>query len=302
MTTCELSVLIGNLTSPLSNADLSHTITKVMNIFEVLLLQPLASGLILFYRAMGNNMGLAIIFFTLFLRFILNPLTKPYTESMKKMKDLAPALSKIKEKHKGDKIKLAQAQADLYKQNNINPSSGCLPYLLQIIILIAFFNVFSKTLYPDVNSVEKFNALVYEPLRFAPGEEINTKFWIFDVKTPDTVKLSLLPFAVPGPLLLLAALTQFISAKITAPVVKAEEKIARKTKSEIDDMQVTMQKSMIYTFPLMTLVIGYQFPSGLALYWLIFSLTQAYSQVRSSGWGGLTPFLTKYNLLKSPSE
>lgn len=270
-----------------------------MNIFETLLLQPLANGLILFYKVLGNNMGLAIIAFTLFLKFILNPLTKPYMESMKKMKDLAPALEKIKERHSGDKMKIAQAQSELYKQNKVNPSAGCLPYLLQIVILIAFFNVFTKTLYPNVDTIASFNKLLYQPLQFAEGAVVNTKFLYTDVKIPDTIKLSFLPFMIPGPLLLGAALIQFLSAKITSPLIKQEEKMAKDTKKTTDDMQVTMQKSMIYTFPIMTLVIGYQFPAGLALYWLMFSLAQTYQQVRSQGWGGLTPFVKRIGLVKS---
>jgi YidC/Oxa1 family membrane protein insertase len=270
-----------------------------MNIFETLLIQPLASGLVLFYRLFFNNMGLAIIFFTIFLKFILNPLTKPYMESMKKIKDLNPALDKIKAKYKNDKVKLAQAQADLYKQNKVNPSSGCLPYLLQIVVLIAFFNVFSRTLYPNVDTVASLNKLVYKPLQFVEGSVINTKFLYVDVKNPDLISLPSLPFKIPGLLLILAALTQFLSAKVTTPFLKTEEKLVKKTPSDSDDMQLAMQKSMIYMFPLMTLVIGYQFPSGLALYWLVFSVSQMFQQVHSQGWGGLTPFLNRFNLLKS---
>ena len=219
--------------------------------------------------------------------------------SMKKMKDVAPALEKLKAKHKGDKVKLAQAQADLYKQNKINPAAGCLPYLLQIVVLIAFFNVFARTLYPKVDSIAGFNNLVYKPLQFTQDGGINTRFLYLDIKTPDTFKISFIPVALPGPVLILAALIQFLSAKITSPLVKEEEAIAKKTKSEMDDMQVSMQKSMIYMFPLMTIFIGYQFPSGLALYWLVFSLMQAIQQVRSQGWGGLTPSLERFGLLKS---
>ena len=119
-----------------------------MEIFTILLIQPLANGLILFYKVLGANMGVAIIAFSLFLRFILNPLTRPYMESMRKMKEVAPQLEKLKRKHK-EKVKLAQAQAELYKQKGVNPGAGCLPYLLQIVVLIAFFNVFTRTLSPD---------------------------------------------------------------------------------------------------------------------------------------------------------
>ncbi|NMC99754.1 MAG: YidC/Oxa1 family membrane protein insertase [Bacteroidales bacterium] len=56
---------------------------------------------------------------------------------------------------------------------------------------------------------------------------------------------------------------------------------------------------MMYTAPLMTLYFGYQFPSGLALYWLIFSLGSVWQQVSNNGWGSMTPFLRRLNLLKS---
>lgn len=269
-----------------------------MNIFEVLLLQPLASGLILFYKILGSNMGLAIIGFSLFLRVILNPLTKPYMESMKKMKDYAPDLEKVKKRHAGDKQKQMQAQADFYKEKGINPGAGCLPYLLQIVVLIAFFNVFSKTLSPNGDVVANFNALLYEPLKFAADQVINTKFLYLDVTQPDVFNVGL-PFPLPGPTLILAALVQLISAKIAAPYLKAEEKVAEKTKEKSDDIQVAMQQSMVYTFPLFTLFIGLKFASGLVLYWLLFSLYQALQQYKMSGWGGLTPWIDKIGLLKS---
>ena len=197
--------------------------------FETLLIKPLANGLILFYKILGENLGIAIIGFSLFLRFVLNPLTKPYMKSMQKMKELAPQLEKFKKKFKNDKVKLAQAQAEFYKQNKINPSSGCLPYLLQIVILIAFFNVFTQTLTPDGNPTERFNKLLYEPLMFSQEYEINTRFLYLDVTKPDVFHFSFIPFKLPGPILILAALIQFLSSKLMMPAVKEGSKIAQKT-------------------------------------------------------------------------
>jgi len=272
-----------------------------MNIFTTLLLQPLANGLIAFYKLLGGNMGLAIIAFSFFLRIVLSPLTKPYMESMKKMKALAPNLEKLKAKYSGDKTGLAKAQADFYKEKGVNPGAGCLPYLLQIVVLIAFFNVFTRTLASNGDLVIRFNELLYTPLKFAEGAVINTKFLYFDVTSPDVFKIEGLPFPLPGPVLLLAAIVQFFSAKMMMPFVEAEKKIAKKTKGATDDLQVAMQSSTIYTFPLFTIIFGMRFASGLALYWLMFSLSQAYQQYRSSGWGGTTPWLRKLGLIKSGS-
>jgi YidC/Oxa1 family membrane protein insertase len=270
-----------------------------MNLFTTLLTQPLANGLILFYKVLGSNLGLAIIAFSLFLRFILNPLTKPYLNSMRKMKEFTPQLDKLKKKHKGDRVKMAQAQADFYKEKGINPGAGCLPYLLQIVVLIAFFNVFTTTLANGGNLAENFNKLLYEPIKFAEGEVLNTRFLYLDVTKPDKMEIAGLPFSLPGPVLFLAALVQLLSAKVMAPYSKVEEKAAEKSPGATDDIQVAMQRSMVFTFPLFTLLIGLRFASGLALYWLVFSATQAAQQVRMQGWGGLTPWLERFGLLKS---
>lgn len=272
-----------------------------MEIFKIIsqtiLIQPLTNGLILFYKILGENMGLAIIAFAIFLRLATNPLTKPYMESMKKLKDFEPQLNKLKEKYKNDKKKLLEAQTEFYKQNGINPGGGCLPYIFQIIILIALFTVFNKVLSGgDITS--RLNELLYAPLKLTNGHIVATKFLYMDITKPDVFKIPGISFKFPGPILILAALFQFISAKITQThVVKEKSK-----KPQENDMQVTMQQSMIYTFPLFTLLFGMSFPSGLAIYWLLFSVIQAIQQYKTSGWGGLTPFISKLGLLEFPSK
>lgn len=269
-----------------------------MNIFQILLTQPLTNGLILFYNLLWQNMGLAIIAFSLFLRFALNPLTAPYMNSMKKIKEIEPLVNKLKKKYANDQKGLMAAQTELYKQKGINPSAGCLPYILQIVILFALFGVFNQVLSTSSDALVKLNELLYEPLKFSADKVINPSFLYLDIRKPDTFNISGVPFPIPGPLLILSGILQFLSAKMTQPFVKKEEKIAKGTKSEADDMAVAMQSSMIYTFPLMTIVFGVNFASGLALYWLLFSIFQIVQQYRSSGWGGLTPFIKKLGLLK----
>jgi YidC/Oxa1 family membrane protein insertase len=271
-----------------------------MNIFNTILIAPLTNGLILFYKVLGGNLGLAIIGFSLALRFLLNPLTKPYMESMKKMKSVQPQLDKLKKKYAGDNKKLMEAQAEFYRQQKINPGAGCLPYLLQIVVLIALFNVFTKVLAAD--GLPKLNELLYAPLKFAEGETLHSSFLYLNLSKPDVFRIPGIPVPLPGPILILAALLQFISAKIMAPVVKKEKKIAEKTKGAMDDFQVAMQSSMTYTFPLFTLIFGLSFPSGLALYWLLFSFWQAWQQYKTTGWGGMSSWVSKIGLLKSQNN
>ena len=231
-----------------------------MNIFTLILIQPLANGLILFYKLFGGNLGLAILGFSLFLIFVMRPLTKPYMDSMKRIRDLQPLINKLKKKYGKDQMGFSKAQAELYKQKGINPAAGCLPYVLQIIVLIALFKVFTTVLGTDGNTVSKVNELMYAPLKFSQNAVLNTKFFYLDIARPDTFKLPGIPFALPGLFLILAALAQFLSVKITTPYIEAEKKVAQKTKESADDVQVAMQSSMTYTFPLMTLIFGLTLP------------------------------------------
>lgn len=273
-----------------------------MNIFTIILTQPLTNGLILFYNIFGQNMGFAILFFSLFLIFIMRPLTKPYLESMKKIKELQPQIDKLKKKFGSDKMKFSQAQAELYKEKKINPAAGCLPYLLQFAILIALFNVFTTALGGGGDVTAKVNNLLYPVLKLPADHTLNTKFLYLDLSKPDTFSVQGIPFGLPGAFLLLATVAQFLSVKITAPYISAEEKLAKKTKSQTDDMQVTMQQSMTYTLPLMTIIFGLRFPSGLALYWLVFSLVNVWQQVTMNGWGSLTPFISRLGLIQSGAQ
>jgi len=275
-----------------------------MDVFTTLLTQPLANGLVVFYRVLGSNMGLAIIAFSIALRVVLVPLTRPYMESMKKMRSYQKDIDKLKKRHKGDRAKFAKAQADFYKEKGINPTSGCLPYLLQIVVLIFLFRLFTAVFAGDGTVAQNFNKFLYEPLRFAESEEVNTQFLYLDITKPDTLNSAFgldAPLPIPGVFLLLAAATQFLSAKISLPYVEAERKAAKQTKGGGDDFQVAMQSSMIYTFPLMTILIGVSFSSSLALYWLSFSVFQVWQQYNASGWGGATPWVNRAKKALNPS-
>lgn len=257
-----------------------------MNIWFTLLYQPLVNALILFYKILGQNLGLAIIFLTLAIRSLLIPLTKPSLEAAKKMRELAPELEKIKKKHKDNKQARAQAQMGLYKKHGVNPGAGCLPQIIQILILIALFQAFNQVLRPDGDVIDKLNSILYSSLQLIKAKTINTRFLYLDLTKPDFIqlpfKLNLLNLKIdklPGIFLLAAAITQFLSSKLMMPVAQKSEEQAKKTPQKEDDMMAIMQKQMLYMMPLMTLFIGFRFPSGLVLYWLTFSFFMLVQQL-----------------------
>lgn len=185
------------------------------------LIQPLLNSLIFFYRIFGD-LGISIIIITLIIRLILAPLTIPSMKAQKKMMELAPEIAKLKEKYKDDKQKLATAQMELYRQNGANPAAGCLPQIIQLIILIGLYQAFTKvfSLQGELVTVENLNNLLYPPIKLSLDSVLNTSFLgLVDLTKPDVIRFPGL-FPLPGLLLLLSAATQLLSSKMMMPVVK----------------------------------------------------------------------------------
>ncbi len=101
-------------------------------------------------HAWTGNYGLAILLVTLLIRILLFPLMHKSYASMRKMQKLAPRMNAIRDKYKKSKTDAAQRQKmnqelmALYQAEGYNPMSGCFPVLLQLPILVAFYNVLSR--------------------------------------------------------------------------------------------------------------------------------------------------------------
>lgn len=239
-----------------------------MNAISVALLNTL-----FFVYKYLQNFGLAVIVVTIVIRFVMLPLITPSLKLQQKMKEINPEIGKLKKKYAGDKQGFAKAQMDLYKQKGINPASGCLPSIVQIVFLIAFYRALSN-IFPGVDKAAdlgKINGMLADFIKVDPSQSLNIWFLGKDLTKPDLIHIPGLP-ALPGIFLLLSAAAQFLSSKISAPATKKLEEQAGATKEKSDDIATAMQGQMLYLFPLMTIFIGYTFPMGLVLYWLIFSL------------------------------
>ena len=106
----------------------------------------------------GTNFawGLAIIALTLLVRLLMHPLTAKQMSSMQKMQKLQPQLKVLQEKYADDKDKLNQETMALYKDNKVNPASGCLPLIIQLPIFILLYGV----LY-DLTKTEAFTDVTF---------------------------------------------------------------------------------------------------------------------------------------------
>lgn len=94
---------------------------------------------------LGGSYGLGILVATIIIRLIVLPLMIKQIKSSKMMQALQPELQKIREKHKNDPQKAQQETMLLFQKNNVNPLAGCFPLIVQMPILIAFYNAISRT-------------------------------------------------------------------------------------------------------------------------------------------------------------
>lgn len=241
--------------------------------YQTYIYQPILNTLLWFYQITGDNLGFAIILLTLFVRFVLIPFTIPQLKSAKKMATLKPELDALKKKHGHDAKLFQQKQLEFYKSHNLNPAAGCLPFIAQFVVLIALYQVFMNTL--GGNGMG----------------EVNTQFFLWDLKEKDTSYI--LP-ALAGALQLLMSLT------ILPAVENQPEKRpgTKEEKQDVAEMATTMQQQMVYMMPVMTVIFSIQFPSGLALYWVITTLFSLIQQLIVSGPGALKIYAKKLHLIK----
>lgn len=190
--------------------------------------------------------GITIIITTIIFKLILLPITLQQSKSTKKMNELQPKIQEIQRKYKNDPQTQNRKLAELYKEYNYNPMSGCLILLIQFPIIIAMFNVLRN------------------PIQFVFGdpavfEAIKKGFlWIPDLGQPD-------PYIWGLPLL--AGLTTFLQSKFINAGAQANAQVE------------STQNFMNIFITVMIFMASRSFPAGLALYWVVSNIIQIVQQL-----------------------
>ncbi|MDY6537263.1 membrane protein insertase YidC [Acinetobacter faecalis] len=111
-------------------------------------LWPIAKLLFLglqFFHGIVGNWGWSIILLTILVKLILWPLSSKSYRSMAKMRVIAPEMQRMKEEFGEDRMRFSQEMMALYKREQVNPLSGCLPLLLQMPIFLALYWVLMES-------------------------------------------------------------------------------------------------------------------------------------------------------------
>lgn len=185
------------------------------------------------------NWGLCIIILSLFLFFLMYPLTLKSLKSMKSMQEMQPAMEKLRRENKDNPQKLNKEIMELYKRNHINPLGGCLPMILQIPVFFALYQALLRSL-----ELRGSNFL-----------------WIKDLSEPDRL------FILPNNLPFLGNELNILPI-LMAIVMFLQQKSSSKSTVSANPEQ---QKLMLIFFPILFGFMFYRLASGLVLYWFVYS-------------------------------
>lgn len=193
--------------------------------------------------------ALSIIISTLIIKIVTIPLNIMNAKNQREMARLQPEIEKLQKKYKNDPQTLAMKQQQLYKDANYSMLSGCLPMIIQLIVLLAFYRVF---LSPKVYAFP-------EPGLF---DSINKNF--FFIENLDEVDTTMI-------LPIIAAVVTFLSSWIMT-------KSAANTAAQNESTQ-SMQNTMNIIMPIMIFSMGRRMASGLVLYWILSNLFTLFTQM-----------------------
>ena len=248
----------------------------------------------IFGDSSGAAWALSIVILVVLMRLLLVPLFIKQMHATRKMTALAPQVSELKKKYKGDKQKLNEETMKLYKENGANPLAGCLPVVAQLPVFFALFGVL-RAISEDQPKYGLTPAVV------ASAQHAK----IFGVVTvADRLLTSILPPTFSsigtGPRIVIL-LTVVVSAATTFMTVRQSMKRGMTPQMDPNNPMASSQKMMQYIVPVFALS-GLYWQYGLVLYWVttnLWTLGQQYvlfkrfpPPVLATPGGGGTPAAT----------
>lgn len=245
----------GNIEAPTWIAWLAKPLAAIIEFVYESILTPIGLA----------SYGLAIILVTILVRVVLYPLTRKQMQSMKKMQAIQPKMKELQEKYGKDRNKLAEKQMELYREEGVNPAGGCLPLLIQMPILIAFYYALLM-LGPKLD----------QPFLWIPSLAFPPYFGGMSWLTPVTLQHLLSPDVWPYLILpVIYVVSQLIMQRMSQAA----------NPSQLPGSTNTIMMLMPLMFGYITLIV----PSGLSLYWVTSNILQIGQQGLTTGWTGLWP-------------
>ena len=206
--------------------------------WNLLIVGPLEGGLRFIALDLHLGAALSIVLFTVAVRVLLFPLTARQFHTQRALAALRPELDALHKRHAKDQARLARETGELYRTRGVHPAGGVLPLLIQMPVLFGLYAALR-------------NLGLHEPAFQSPW------LWLASLQRPDTWLFA--GYVLPGPLPILAAVTQWVQLQLSALSVSADPTSA--TGQRTPGWQAAIG-------PLMMLWFGLSVSAGLALYWV----------------------------------
>ena len=247
--------------------------------WETIIVNPFTNVLLLIYKLIGGNFGIAIILFTILIRLITHPLMASQIKSTAKMTEFQQSKKwqDIQKKYKDDKEKLAQEQMGLYKELGISPFASCLPSIIQIPLIFGLYQSIMRALAASPAQLLILTRVVYPIFHISNLVPLNSAFLWMNLGQPERVYM----FGVGIPFLaIIVAITTYIQSKVTMPAT-----------SNPGDQGAMMNKMMALYMPLLLGYFALTFASGLSIYFItgnVIGIAQ-YAMLGKVNWRALIP-------------
>lgn len=260
-----------------------------MNIFDILIVQPIFNVLALLYAIIpGGDFGISIIVFTILFRLAMWPLVKRQLHHTKIMRKLMPELEKIKKRTKGNKQQYSMQMMELYKEKGVNPFRPIGILLLQLPIFLALFYVIQKFTshrdqiaqftYDSLEALEPIKKLIEHP------DQFNEKL----LGIVDLTHSAVGAHGIDIVLILLAvaaAVSQYVISKQTMPEQQNKKRLrdimaeaASGKEADQSEINGVVMAKMIKILPFFMFLVMINLPGALALYYTVLNLVGVVQQ------------------------
>lgn len=276
-----------------------------------ILAEPLAMLIRPIYEVI-QNYGWTLMIVTVLINLLTVPLTIISQKSTAKTQQIQPLMAELQKKYANDKEKLNAEMQKLYTKYNINPMAGCLPMIVQFLVLFGFIRVvydpLKYILQLSTEQIEAVKAAV-EATATAAGETLSRTTYQVQLcgmpgasetiesfgKTPinfnflgiDLTKMlranmgDITVWIIP----VLAVLATILSSYVTKKMMSGN--------NGGNEQAAAMSNSMTTIMPIMTAYFTFIMPIGMSLYWFTSTMVNVIKQI-------LTNFVIKKNQKEIP--
>lgn len=249
--------------------------------FDTLIVQPIFNVLVLIYGLIpGHNFGLAIILFTVLVRYLMFPLVKKQLRNTVAMRAIQPELKRIKKQAAGNRQQESLLTMALYKERGVNPFSSIGLLVVQIPLFLALYAGLQRII-KDPQSIIDFSYGFVQDLSWI--KQLAGDISLFDNSLFGVVDLGRSAISNGGGvywpamvIVLASSFVQWLQIKQTMPKSKETRSLrsilkdaGKGSAADSSEVNAAVGRNMSYFFPILIFILTVNFAAALSLYWLV---------------------------------